>query len=66
MKTRIYTIIIDCDFDKRLKMFTQKLGENEEITSQVVADNKLLIFTKEDVGSTYGRPKNLLLEEMKK
>ena len=64
-KNQIYIIKVDSNFDESLKRFHEQLSEDEEIVSQTMVNDKLLITTKRSiVDHKYPRkPKNLLLEE---
>jgi len=46
MKNNIYTLKLDSDINLQLEKFQKTLKENEEIVSTQVANNTLIIVTK--------------------
>lgn len=59
---KMHVIMIDDDFDEELKKFQKNLKEGEQIVSQAVVNNKLLVVTREAKKDR----RNLLLEEHSK
>lgn len=60
MKSNIYTMTIDSNFDETLRKFKAKLAPGEEIVSTSMSETRLIVTTKTS------KPTNLLTDELRR
>lgn len=60
MKSNIYTMTIDSNFDETLRKFKAQLAPGEEIVSTSMSETRLIVTTKTS------KPTNLLTDELRR